>query len=341
MKVLFIGGTGTISAAISRRLLEAGHDLTLLNRGARNAGLPQEAKEIRCDISNETDAAAKLQGQNFDVAVDFTACRPDHLERDFRLFRGRVKQFIYLSSAAVYQKPPADYRYSEGSALSNPYWQYARDKLAGEEFLMRKYREEAFPVTIVRPGHTYDERAVPLGVHGKKGSWQVLKRILDGKPVIIHGDGTSLWTLTHASDFARAFTGLMGNLHALGEAVQISGDETLTWNQIYEILARALGKPLRSVHVSSAFLAQTGQEYDFLGALIGDKANSLVFDNTKLRRLVPGFNALVRADQGIPNTVEYLLAHPELQTEDPEFDAYCDRIIAVRERAIAELRPPA
>jgi nucleoside-diphosphate-sugar epimerase len=338
MKVLLIGGTGTISAAVSRRLLEAGHELTLLNRGGRNGALPEGIREIRCDISNEADAALKLRDQSFDVAADFTAYTPDQLERDYRLFKGRVRQFVYISSASVYQKPPADFRQSEATPLANPYWQYSRDKIAGEDFLLRKYREEAFPVTIVRPSHTYDERAVPLGVQGKKGCWQVLKRIIDGKPVIIHGDGTSLWTVTHSGDFARAFAGLVGNIHAIGEAVQITGDETVTWNQIYEVIARALGKPLRSVHVSSAFLAQTGQEYDFLGGLIGDKANSVVFDNAKLKRLVPGFSAQIRMDQGIPNAVEYVLTHPELQIDDPDFDAYCDRVIAARERAIGEVR---
>jgi nucleoside-diphosphate-sugar epimerase len=338
MKILFAGGTGTISTAISRRVLEAGHDLTVLNRGTRNGVLPQGVKELRVDINNETEIAASLRDQNFDVVADFIAYGPEHLERDFRLFRGKTRQFIYISSASVYQKPPADFRISEATPLANPYWQYSRNKIAGEEFLLGKYREEAFPVTIVRPSHTYDERSIPLGVHGKNGSWQVVKRIIDGKPVIIHGDGTSLWTITHANDFARAFTGLLGNIHAIGEAVQITSGESLTWNQIYELIARALNKPLRSVHVSSAFLAQTGAEYDFLGSLIGDKANSAVFDSAKIKRLVPGWYAVIRADQGIADTVHTILSKPELQTEDPDFDAWCDRVIGVRERAIGELR---
>jgi nucleoside-diphosphate-sugar epimerase len=228
---------------------------------------------------------------------------------------------------------------TESTPLANPYWEYSRNKIAGEDFLMARYREESFPITIVRPSHTYDERSVPLGLHGAKGSWQVVKRILEGKPVIIHGDGTSLWTMTHNSDFARGFIGLMGNVHAIGQAVQITSDEIVTWNQVYEIVARALGKPLRSVHISSAFLAQAGgKSYDFLGSLIGDKANSVVFDNAKLKRLVPGFCAQVRVDQGIRNTVEYISAHPELQREDPEFDAWCDRVITARERALEEIR---
>jgi len=189
---------------------------------------------------------------------------------------------------------------------------------------------------LIRPSHTYDERSVPLGVHGDKGSWQVVKRMIEGKPVIIHGDGASLWTMTHNSDFARAFTGLMGNIHAIGEAVQITSDESLSWNQIYQAIAAALNVPLKAVYVPSDFLAQCGS-YDFTGGLIGDKANSVVFDNTKLKRLVPGFCAQVRFDQGIRETIAHVLAHKEYQTEDPEFDAWCDRIIAARERAVGEI----
>ncbi|MDR0599184.1 MAG: SDR family oxidoreductase [Treponema sp.] len=350
MKVLFIGGTGTISAAISRRVLELGWDLWLLNRGNRppeSWGAPAERvpggpalgtlRQIACDISNEAEAARKLAGLEFDAAADFIAFTPDQVERDLRLLKGKTAQYIYVSSASAYQKPLSSYLVNEGTPLANPYWEYSRNKIACEESLLRAYRETGFPVTIVRPSHTYDERKVPLGVHGKKGSWQVVKRIIEGKPVIIHGDGTSLWTMTHNSDFARAFTGLMGNSRALGEAVQITSDETLCWNQIYQAIAGALGKPLKAVHVSSEFLAQAGPDYDFLGGLTGDKAVSVVFDNAKLKRLVPGFSAQIRFDQGIRGTMAYLLAHPELQTADPEFDAFCDRVIALREKALAEL----
>jgi len=191
---------------------------------------------------------------------------------------------------------------------------------------MAAYRSKGFPITIVRPSHTYDERSVPLGVHGNKGSWQVVKRMIEGKPVIIHGDGTSLWTMTHNSDFASAFTGLMGNMHATGEAVQITSDETLDWNQIYGAIADALNVRLKAVHISSEYLANNGP-YDFTGSLIGDKANSVVFDNTKLKRLVPGFCAKVRFDQGIRRTIDHVLSHKECQTDDPEFDAWCDKII--------------
>ena len=333
MKALCIGGTGTISAAISRRLVETGWELWLLNRGSR----PFEgARHIRCAIENERDAGEKLAGLDFDVVVNFIAYTPEQVRRDFRLFRGRTAQYIFISSASAYQKPLADFRVSEATPLANPHWEYSRQKIACEELLAGAYRNEGFPVTVVRPSHTYDERKVPLGVHGKNGSWQVLKRIIEGKPVIIHGDGTSLWTMTHAKDFARAFTALMGNIHAAGETVQITGDETLTWNQIYAAIAAALGKPLRAVHVSSEFLAAAG-DYDFEGGLVGDKAVSVVFDNTKLKRLVPGYVSEIRFDRGIRDTVDYILAHPECQTEDPEFDRWCDRLIAVREKALAEL----
>jgi nucleoside-diphosphate-sugar epimerase len=337
MKVLFIGGTGTISTAISRQLLAQGAELYLLNRGNRSQALSGPVKQIPCDIHDEAAAAKKIKGLSFDVTADFIAYTPDQVERDFRLFKDKTRQYIFISSASAYQKPLSDYLVSEGTPLSNPYWQYSRDKIACEDFLFKKYREEGFPLTVVRPSHTYDERSVPLGLHGKNGSWQVLKRMLDGKPVIIHGDGTSLWTMTSSSDFARAFIGLMGNIHALGEAVQITSDETLTWNQVYQTVADVLGVPLKAVHVSSEFLALCGGVYNFNGGLLGDKANSVVFGNTKLKRLVPGFAAQIRFDQGIRATIEYILSHPEHQREDPEFDAWCDRIIAARDKAIKEL----
>jgi nucleoside-diphosphate-sugar epimerase len=214
----------------------------------------------------------------------------------------------------------------------NPFWEYARNKIAVEQMCVKLYREYGFPVTIVRPSHTYDERSVPLGVHGTNGSYQVLKRIIDGKPVIIHGDGTSLWTITHNTDFARGFYGLMGNAHAIGQAVGITSEESVTWNQIYQFIAEALEKPLHSVHIASTFLAKT-KTYDLLGSLIGDKAASVVFDMTKLKRLVPGFTATVRADEGIHATVEYVMAHKECRREDPDFDAWCDRVITAQEKA--------
>lgn len=337
MKVLFIGGTGTISMAISRLLLSQGHTLYLLNRGSRNTGLSGDLIELKADINDEAAVAALISDLKFDVVADFITFVPEQLERDYRLFREKTKQFIYISSASAYQKPLSDYRINEGTPLANPYWEYSRNKIAGEEYLMKLYREEGFPVTIVRPSHTYDERSIPLGAHGEKGSFSVIKRMLEGKPVIIHGDGTSLWTITHNSDFAKGFVGLMGNIHAIGEAVQITSDESVTWNQIYQIIADALHVKLNAVHVASEFL-DACSDYDFAGSLLGDKANTVVFDNSKLKRLVPGFTATVRADQGIRSTIEYVLSHPECQVEDPEFDDWCDRVIEALEEAKRKIR---
>jgi len=324
MKILFIGGTGIISTAISKKLLLGGeHELYLLNRGNRNKCLLDGYKEIVCDINDETAAAELLAGMDFDVVADFIAFVPAQLERDYRLFAGKTKQFIFISSASAYQKPLSDHRITEGTPLSNPYWQYSRDKIACEDYLTKMYRENGFPITIVRPSHTYDDRSIPLGVHGDKGSWQVAKRMLEGKPIIVHGDGTSLWTMTSSSDFADGFIGLLGNIHAIGEAVQITSDESVTWNQIYKSIADALGVELKPYYVPSDFLAKCSS-YDFNGSLFGDKANTVVFDNAKLKRLVPGFAAKVRFDQGIRKTVSNILSNKELQIDDPEFDIWCD-----------------
>ncbi len=333
MKALLIGGTGTISTEISRKLIEDGHELWLINRGSRNGELPEGAHVIVADVNDEERIDALLTGQEFDAAADFIAYGPEQLERDYRLFRGRIRQFIYISSASAYQKPLSDYRITEGTPLSNPYWEYSRGKIAGEDYLMKLYREEGFPITIVRPSHTYYKRSVPVGLHGKNGSFQILKRMLEGKRVIIHGDGTSLWTLTHSRDFARAFVGLMGNIHAIGETVQITGDETLTWNQIYQTIAQALGVVLKPYYVSSMFLAAACY-YEGGDGLLGDKAHSVVFCNDKLKRLVPGFQATVRFDQGVREAIEYIFSHPECQKEDPEFDAWCDRVIQAQEEAL-------
>lgn len=333
-KALFIGGTGTISAAITRAVAASGQwELYLLNRGKRQEAVPEGVRQIFADIHDEVDVAAKIKDLTFDCVCDFIGFVRADMERDWRLFRGKTRQYMYISSASAYQKPVANYLIDEGTPLANPYWQYSRDKIACEEFLMEKYRTEGYPVTIIRPSHTYDERKLPTGVHGAIGSWQVAKRLLEGKPVIVQGDGTSLWTMTHNSDFAKAFIGLMGNPHALGNAFQITSDETLTWNQIYESLARALGVECKLYHVASEFLAAVGPQYDLEGGLLGDKACSVVFNNAKLKRAVPDFVATVRFDEGVRRTVEHILAHPELQLEDPEFDAWCDRVIAVQEAA--------
>ncbi|UKS31319.1 SDR family oxidoreductase [Paenibacillus sp. HWE-109] len=337
MKALFIGGTGTISSAITRQLVEQGCELYLLNRGTRNVDLPAGAKILQADINDEAKVASLILDLKFDVVADFIAYEPAQLERDYRLFKDKTKQFLFISSASAYQTPLSDYRITEGTPLSNPYWAYSRNKIACEDYLIKQYREHGFPITIVRPSHTYDDRSIPLGVHGSNGSWQVAKRMLANKPVIIHGDGTSLWTMTHNTDFAKGFIGLMGNLHAIGESVHITSDETLTWNQIYEAIADALGVELKAVHVSSDFLAACSPQ-DYRGGLLGDKANSVVFDNAKLKRLVPDFTATTRFDQGIQMAIANILAHPELQKEDPEFNSWCDKVIRVMDAALLQMK---
>ena len=332
MKILLIGGTGTISTAVTKLLAEQGHDVILLNRGNRNSNIPENVRTIQCDISDEKDAAAKLSDMSFDCVGQFIGFVPSQIERDIRLFSGKTKQYIYISSASAYQKPLSDCVITESTPLSNPHWQYSRDKIACEEYLMKQYRENGFPVTIVRPSHTYDERSVPLGVHGDNGSWQVVKRIKEGKPVIIHGDGSSLWTITHNSDFAKAYAGLVGNIHAICQAFHITSDESVTWDQIYSIIADELGVELKACHVPSQWLCDIGP-YDFEGTLIGDKANTVIFDNSKIKRAVPDFKATVRADQGIRATVRYILAHKECQNDDEEFDRWCDKVVEAMENA--------
>lgn len=338
MNVLIIGGTGTISMAITRKLATEGHQLFLLNRGNRTVELPDNVKFIQVkDVNDEADVKAKIAGMKFDVVCDFIIFHKEQAERDFRLFSGVTKQFIFISSASAYHKPLSSYIITEGTTMANPYWKYSREKIECEEYFFNQYKSNGFPITVVRPSHTYDERSVPLGVHGAHGSWQVVKRMMQGKPVIIQGDGTSLWTMTHNSDFAKAFVGLMGNPHAIGEAFQITSDETLTWNQIYQSIAKALDVELKPYYVASDFLAAVGN-YDLEGSLIGDKANSVVFDNTKLKRAVPGYQPTVSFAQGVKQTIDYVLAHPELQKEDPVFDQWCDQVIASMEQAKSELR---
>lgn len=327
MKALFIGGTGTISSAISTSLIKQGWELYLLNRGNNNDRIPEGAKLIKADINDEEYVSTLIKDHNFNVVADFIAFVPAQIERDIRLFKEKTEQYIFISSASAYQKPPQNFIITESTPLANPYWEYSRNKITCEEVLISEYRKNGFPITIVRPSHTYDERKVPIGVHGRNGSWQVIKRMLENRPVIIHGDGTSLWTLTHNSDFAKGFIGLMGNIHAIGEAVNITSDESLTWNQIYQIIASALGVKLNAVHVSSEYLA-ANSSYDFTGSLIGDKANTVVFDNSKLKRLVSGFQSTVRFDQGIRIILDYIMSHPECQNEDPDFDSWCDKILS-------------
>ena len=326
MKALFIGGTGTISEAVTRLSVRNGVELTLLNRGSHPEFAVDGVEQITADINDEDAVKEILSDRKFDVVADFVAFVPEHVERDIRLFSGKTGQYIFISSASAYQKPLANYLITESTPLCNPYWRYSRDKIACENILTAAYRATGFPITIIRPSHTYGEKNIPVSIHGKKGSYQVIDRILNGKPVIVHGDGLSLWTFTHNSDFARGFLGLMDNPHAIGEAVHITSDETITWNSALASIGKALGVTPNLVHIPSEFLSAFNP--DLLGNLLGDKANSVVFDNSKIKKLVPGFCASVRFDQGVKRSVDYVMSHPELQVLDPDFDAWCDRVIA-------------
>lgn len=337
MKILLIGGTGIISAAVTKQLAAQGHALTLVNRGTRPEAIPAEAELIKTDTRDEAALAQQLKGKYYDAVADFISFTAEDVERSFRLFSGHTKQYLFISSGAAFQKPLSDYRVTESTPLRNPYWTYASNKIKCEEALIRHYREDNFPITIVRPGHTYDERWVPLGISGDKGCWQVMKRMMAGKPTIIHGDGTSLWTLTHNSDFAAGFCGLVGNIHALGETVHISSDEVLSWNQIYQCIADALGVTLNPFYVSSLFL-HCSSDYNFKSCLIGERAHSTVFINDKLKRLVPGFHSKVCFRDGIQKTVDNILATPELQVEDPKYDAYCDLLVEELNGAAARIK---
>ena len=336
MKALFIGGTGTISSAVSRLAAERGWDLWLLNRGRSSERVPEEAHTIQADISDEAAVSERIGGMRFDVVADFIAFTPSQVERDIRLFSGRTGQYIFISSASAYQKPLNNYRITESTPLRNPYWKYAQDKIACEERLTAEYRANGFPVTIVRPSYTYDERRVPVALKGSRGSWQVIDRIRAGKPVLIPGDGTSLWVMTHNSDFAQGFVGIMGHPRAIGESFHITSDEVLSWDQIYDSIGRAFGARTVKYHVPSDFIAACRPE---MGAeLFGDKASSVSFDNRKIKRLIPDFAAAVRFEEGIRRTADYILRHPELQVPDEEFDRFCDRVIAAQENALRFFR---
>ncbi len=324
MKALFIGGTGTISTEISKLCIQQGWELTLLNRGNASARVPAGARVLCADIHDEAAVRAALGEETFDVVAEFIAFTPEDVERDIRLFGGRCGQYFFISSASAYHKPLHSPIITESTPLHNPYWEYSRNKAACEEVLMKAYRETGFPVTIIRPSHTYCERSIPVAIHGKNGSWQTILRMRAGKPVIIPGDGTTLWTCTHSRDFAVGFVGLMDNPHALGEAYHITSDESMTWNQIYQSIARALGVELNAVHIASETLARLSP--DWVGALLGDKSNTVIFDNTKLKRAVPQFCCTTRYDQGMREALAYIDAHPECQKLDPEFDAWCDAV---------------
>jgi nucleoside-diphosphate-sugar epimerase len=326
MKVLFIGGTGIISSACSQLAIERGIELYLLNRGQSARPVPEGARVILADINDRQSAQSALSGAQFDAVVNWIVFRPEQIERDLELFGGRVGQYIFISSASAYQTPPVSLPVTESTPLHNPYWGYSRDKIACEERLLDAYRQEGFPMTIVRPSHTYDKTLLPMN-----GGYTMVGRMRQGKPAIVHGDGTSLWTLTHHRDFARGFVGLLGHPGASGQAIHITSDEWLSWNQIYELVARAAGCEPRWVHIPSDFIARFDEDWG--AGLLGDKAHSMIFDNTKVKRLVPDFVCSIPFARGAEEIMAWYDADPARQVVDPAFDAMMDRVLAAYGKA--------
>lgn len=324
MKVLFIGGSGIISSASSALAVEHGIDLYLFNRGqTTHRPIPSAVKVILGDIRDPAAAAELLRDHTFDVVVDWVAFTPDHIATDLALFNGRVGQYIFISSASAYQKPPARLPITEETPLDNPFWEYSRNKIACEERLMAAHRDDGFPVTIVRPSHTYDKTLLPF-----RGGYTIIDRIRRGKPVLVHGDGTSLWTMTHHRDFARAFLGLVGESAAIGQAYHITSDEWLTWNEIARLLGQAAGVEAVLAHVPSETVARFDRDWG--DSLLGDKSHCAIFDNSKIKDLVPGFATEIPFADGAREIVGWYDANPIEHRVDSYFDQQMDRIIAVQ-----------
>jgi nucleoside-diphosphate-sugar epimerase len=334
MKILFIGGTGTISAACTQLAVQRGLDLTLLNRG-RQPAYPG-TRQIIADISDPTAAGTALGQEHWDVVVDYIAYRPEQVEQRIALFRERIGQFIFISSASAYQKPLIHFPITESTPLVNPYWDYSRNKIACEERLLRALQEENFPATIIRPSWTYNERRITVPVNSDK-SFTVVDRMRRGLPVIVPGDGTSLWTMTHNTDIAKGLVGLLGHQGAIGHAFHITSDEVLTWNQIYEAVAQAAGvSQPKLVHIASDFI--TACLPQFSGGLHGDKSHSGVFDNTKIKRFVPDYVATTRFRDGMARCVKWFDADPARQETDPVANAAWDKLIAGYELGLESAR---
>ena len=321
MRVLFIGGTGVISSACAELAARAGLELTILCRGMTDRPVPAGVSVLRADMRDPASVWSALGTRRFDVVVDWIAFTPDHVELDLELFNGKVGQYVFISSASAYQRPPADLPVVESSMLDNPVWPYSQAKMACEARLVRACREEKFPVTIVRPSHTYDERTLPV-----RGRWTVVERMRRGKPVVVHGDGTSVWVLTHRRDFAKGFVPLLGDSAAIGDTFHITSDEQLTWNQIYTLLGRAAGVEPTLVHVPSAVIAACDPEWGV--SLLGDKTHSMIFDNAKIKRLAPGFAATIPFARGAAEIVAWHDADPSRRGIDEAFDRLNDRLVA-------------
>ncbi|MFH1198373.1 MAG: NAD-dependent epimerase/dehydratase family protein [bacterium] len=320
MKVLFIGGTGIISSACSQLALNSGIDLYLLNRGKSFRELPKGAKVLIGDIRDKNSVKEVLNDHRFDVVVNWIAFDTNHIKTDLEIFSGITKQYIFISSASAYHTPPLSLPVTESTALFNPYWEYSRNKIASEDMLTHAHRTSGFPATIVRPSHTYDKTCLPM-----HGGYTIVNRMRQGKKVVVHGDGTSLWVLTHNRDFAKAFIGLLGNIHSIGETYHITSDEVLTWNQIFETVADAAGTKADIVHIPSDVIAQ--YDKDWGDSLLGDKTHSMIFDNTKIKRAVPGFTATIPFSSGTKEIIQWYDANPAHQKINSGLDAMIDKMI--------------
>ena len=326
MRVLFIGGTGVISSACTELALRRGIDLYLLNRGQSVRLVPGGARSIIADIRDIEGTRAALGGLTFDAVVDWIAFTPDQVQADIDLFRGRTGQYIFISTASAYAKPVLSLPITESTPLANPFWDYSRNKIAGEDLLVAAFRNEGFPAVIVRPSHTYDRTKLPCA-----GGYTSIARMRAGKPVVVHGDGTSTWVLTHHTDFAKGFVGLLGNPHTLGEAFHITSDDVLTWDQIYRILGKAAGAEPIIVHAPSDLIVQHHKEWG--DGLLGDKAHSVLFDNSKIKRFVPGFGCTIPYARGAEEVMAWYDEDPARQVVNEGFDRAIDAVVAAMARA--------
>jgi len=333
MRVLFIGGTGNLSLDSSRRALDLGYELYHLNRGLHPAAGLEGVRNLYADAGDEAAVGKALGTLEFDAVVDFIAYKPEQVARDIRLFRGRTGQYVFVSSASAYRKPAVHHVFTESTPLHNPFWQYSRDKIACEELLGQEWRASAFPMTIVRPAHTYGKTWIPSV--WTSSDFTVAARMLAGKEVVVHGDGQSLWTLTHTRDFAVGLVGLLGNPAALGEAVQIAGDEALTWDVIHQTVARLLGVTPKLVHIPSEFIARIDAEMG--ERLLGDKMWSSVYDSSKIKRLVPDFRTTIPFRAGVRDSIAWFLADPARQKMNPKITEVMERVLGAWHRGLDSL----
>lgn len=335
MKILSIGGTGVISTAVTRLALSQGIEVTLLNRGSTDFHMDGTLRTVRADIRDPAAVRQALAGMRFDAVVDWIAFTPEHCRTDYSLFAGKTDQYIFISTCSAYQKPNALFPITESTPLHNPYWRYSQMKAECEHLLFDLYKKEGFPVTVVRPSSTYNEQKVIVPVTGATTNWTYLKRMLDGKPTVVPGDGTNLWTITHSTDFAKGFVGLLGNFAAVGQAFHITSDEALPWNHIVGIQAKILGVEPNLIHIPADLISMLYPE--FSGSLLGDKAESTVFDNSKIKSFVPSFICTTPFSMGARRYIEEYLSNPELQVEDEQYTQKMDNLIDRYQAAIRQM----